>query len=334
MPATVSATLHTDPGCPWAYSALPALRVLDWRYGDQIRLAGRGDRAHRARPSSTWPAGTRRGRALESQIVFRDRFGMPFSLIPKAARRGHRAGPAARSWRRACRPGSEWRVLRALQLANFTTPLLLDDDGPAGRRRCAACLGVDADALVARLDDPEVTEAYERDRTEARTAAGLGVAAAGQDGDTDGPVRYTAPSLVLEPAAGAWRPAAGSRSKRTTCWWRTSTPGWRREPPPDGPEPLLAALPRGPHDAGGRARCWCTTTTPSIARGPRSRSSGWWPRGGRRRPRWATTRLDDRRDARGGHGRGGRQRSRSSAVRVWVICTAARPRNLTCAASS
>ena len=31
----ISATLYNDPACPWAYSEQPALRVLEWRYGDQ-----------------------------------------------------------------------------------------------------------------------------------------------------------------------------------------------------------------------------------------------------------------------------------------------------------
>ena len=30
----ISVTHFTDPGCPWAYSASPALAVLHWRYGD------------------------------------------------------------------------------------------------------------------------------------------------------------------------------------------------------------------------------------------------------------------------------------------------------------
>ena len=54
---------------------------------------------------------------------------MPFTLQPKARAastgRGCRAVVAAR----LLFPGSEFRVLRALQLANFTTELLLDDDG-------------------------------------------------------------------------------------------------------------------------------------------------------------------------------------------------------------
>ena len=37
----ISVTHYTDPGCPWAYSASPALAVLYWRYGEQLewRLA-------------------------------------------------------------------------------------------------------------------------------------------------------------------------------------------------------------------------------------------------------------------------------------------------------
>ena len=35
--APLTATLYTDPGCPWAYSASPAFAVLQWRYGDELR---------------------------------------------------------------------------------------------------------------------------------------------------------------------------------------------------------------------------------------------------------------------------------------------------------
>ncbi len=36
MPETISTTLFIDPGCPWGYSAIPALRVLEWRYGGRL----------------------------------------------------------------------------------------------------------------------------------------------------------------------------------------------------------------------------------------------------------------------------------------------------------
>jgi len=32
----IEATLYTDAACPWAYSANPALRVLEWRYREQL----------------------------------------------------------------------------------------------------------------------------------------------------------------------------------------------------------------------------------------------------------------------------------------------------------
>src|SRR5437764_645350 len=35
--ALIEVVHHTDPGCPWAWSASPAHAVLRWRYGDQLR---------------------------------------------------------------------------------------------------------------------------------------------------------------------------------------------------------------------------------------------------------------------------------------------------------
>jgi len=59
---------------------------------------------------------------------------MPFSPAPKprlsATSRACRAVIAAR----LARPGSEWGVFRALQLANFTSSLVLDDDAQLAAR--------------------------------------------------------------------------------------------------------------------------------------------------------------------------------------------------------
>jgi hypothetical protein len=154
---------------------------------------------------------------------------------------------------RACRvaaaaridaPGSEWRVLRALQLANFTTTMLLDED-----HDLAAALrgvpGVDGDALVARIDDPDVVAAYERDREEARSAAGSAAELQGKTATTDGPVRFTAPSLVLalngsRLVAGGWQPLPAYDVLVANL-----DPSLRREPPPDGPASLLERFPEG-----------------------------------------------------------------------------------------
>jgi 2-hydroxychromene-2-carboxylate isomerase len=243
VPATIDVTLHTDPGCPWAYSALPALRVLEWRYDASLRwrlvvigLAESGEQ-YVARGYTTV------GRAL-GWTDFRERFGMPFAPSPKprvaATGRGCRAIVAARLEA----PGSEWAVLRALQLANFTTPLLLDDDASV-RAALEHVPGVDAAALVARLDDPDVAEAYERDRAEARSAAGSPSQLQGKTATTDGPVRYTAPSVVF--ARDGRRLEAGG--------WQTIeaydvlvanlAPDIDRRDAPDGVAPLLARFPEG-----------------------------------------------------------------------------------------
>ena len=236
----IRATLFTDAACPWAYSASPALRVLEWRFREQLEwrlvLIGLRDEPSSARYD---PA-----RAAQRYSAFRDRYGMPFGLTPKergaATGRGCRAVVAAR----LIEPGTEWRVLRALQLANFTTPLLLDDD-----ERIRAALGdipgIDADAIVARLDDDEVAEAYEADKAESRRAAGTAAEAQGKTSTSDGPVRFTAPSVLFEDdgrrlVAGGWQPILAYDVLLANL-----DPTLRRTPPPENPEPLLDFFPDG-----------------------------------------------------------------------------------------
>jgi 2-hydroxychromene-2-carboxylate isomerase len=239
----IEATLYTDAACPWAYSANPALRVLEWRYGDQLswRLVMIGLREEVSEQSRMTfdPA-----RVLHGHMWFRRRYGMPFALQPKeraaASGRGCRAVVAAR----LTEPGSEWRVLRALQLANFTTTLLLDDDELI-RDALHGVPGVDAAALVARLDDPDVAEAYEGDRAEARSAAGSAAEAQGKTSTSDGPVRFTAPSLVFERhgkrlVAGGWQPVLAYDVLLANL-----DPELRREPPPETPLRLFERFPDG-----------------------------------------------------------------------------------------
>ena len=239
----VQATLYTDPVCPWAYSASPALRVLEWRFGDQLAwrlvVIGLREEVSEAAARAYDPA-----RSLHGHATFRRRYGMPFGLVRKprqaATGRGCRAIVAAR----LLEPGSEWRVLRALQLANFTSPLLLDDDELI-RGALRAAPGVDADAIVDRLDDPEVTAAYELDRADARTAAGTAAEAQDKTSTSDGPVRFTAPSVVFEQAgrrlvAGGWQPLLAYDVLLANL-----DPTLERTPPPDSPLPLLERFPEG-----------------------------------------------------------------------------------------
>ncbi len=239
----ISATLYTDPGCPWAYSALPALRVLDWRYRDQLEwrlvMIGLTEDAAQYVARGYTPGGN-----LIGNTEFRDRFGMPFGLPAKgriaATGRGCRAVVAAR----LADPGSEWAVLRALQLANFTTPLLLDDDASV-IAALRGVRGVDAEAIAAGLGTPEVEAAYQADRGEARTAAGTPAQLQGKTAATDGPVRFTAPSVVFAGGggrlvAGGWQPV-----EAYDVLVANLGPGLRRHDPPADPAPLLERYPEG-----------------------------------------------------------------------------------------
>jgi protein-disulfide isomerase-like protein with CxxC motif len=229
----IEATLYTDAACPWAYSASPALRVLEWRYRDQLawRLVLIGLREDPSR-------GYDPGRAVLGHHTFRERYGMPFSLVakerPSATGRGCRAVVAAR----LLDPGSEWRVLRALQLAQFTTDLLLDDDERI-RKALRDVPGVDADRIVDSLDSAEVTEAYERDKAETRTASGTAAESQGKTSTSDGPVRFTAPSIVFRTedrmlVAGGWQPLLAYDVLLANL-----DPSLERTPPPESPEPLF-----------------------------------------------------------------------------------------------
>ncbi len=237
----ISATLFTDPACPWAYSAIPALRVIQWRYGDQLewRLAVVGlteDAAqYEARGYTTL-------RGALGQLRFRERYGMPFSPSPKArlsaTSRACRAIVAAR----LDQPGREWLVLRALQLANFNTPLVLEDDGMLVAALEAA--GLDG-SLVSRIDDADVVEAYQRDRAETRCAEGSAAELQGKTANTDGPVRFTAPSVVFERdglrmVAGGFQPV-----EAYDVLVANLDPTLRREPPPETPAPLLERFHEG-----------------------------------------------------------------------------------------
>jgi len=105
--------------------------------------------------------------------------------------------------------------------------------------------GIDGLAIVSKLDDPEVTEAYRRDRAEARTAAGSPAELQGKTAATDGPVRFTAPSVVFE--LGGTRLVAGGFQpvEAYDVLVVNIDPSLHREPPPDSPEPLLHRFPEG-----------------------------------------------------------------------------------------
>ena len=192
----IRVTHFSDPGCPWAWSAGPAFAVLQWRYGDQLEwrhvMIGLSETAeHYARRGTTGESQAR------SYRTFRRR-GMPFATEPRE--RPHATWPMCRVVVAARRlaPEREWAVFRALQLAQFTSTLTLDE--PAGIEQALAWLpGHRRAALLAAAAEPETEELFAADRALARSAAGGPTEFQGSSATTpDGEVRFTAPSLVFE----------------------------------------------------------------------------------------------------------------------------------------
>ncbi len=197
----------TDPGCPWAYCSRPAIARLRWRFGDQLDwrlvLIGLSENGRRYEERGYTAAHMAAGWGK-----FEQRFGMPFATAVK---------PGVAGTSRACRaviaareesPALGYAALRALQIMQFTTADLLDDD-EALRRALEKVDGLDAAATIGRIDDPAILAIYEEDKARARTADGRPIHVQNRHAESDGPVHYTAPSVVFEIPDGRWLEVGG-----------------------------------------------------------------------------------------------------------------------------
>ena len=201
----------TDPSCPWAYSAEPLMRTLQWRFGDGLRwrtvMIGLSEDTSRSERSGYTPQ-----RRVQSWLRFQRRFGMP--VLPEPRARLISSGRACRAVVAARAQSVELAdaLLRRIRLAWFTSTLLLDEDDVL-RSVAARVPGLDAGKVIALLDDPAVEAAYQADRAETRSADADGrpAIAQGRTARTDGPERFTAPSIVFRRGerslvAGGWQP--------------------------------------------------------------------------------------------------------------------------------
>jgi 2-hydroxychromene-2-carboxylate isomerase len=239
----ISATHYSDPGCPWAYSASPALAVMYWRYGAAIEwrfvTIGLTESGAQYEARGYTPAKSARG-----YRSFR-RYGMPLTTEPRRRIPGTSRACRAIVATRLSDPANEYAAFRALQFGWFTTPLVLDEDADI-----AAALervpGLDVDGVVGAIDDPQVVAAYEADRAEARSAAGGATELQGKAANTDGAVRFTAPSVVFETGDGRRLEAGGFQPVEAyDLVVANLDPSIERRQPPDSPLEALGTVPFG-----------------------------------------------------------------------------------------
>ena len=239
----IEITFISDPGCPWGYSASPSLAALQWRYGPRLRwrlvTIGLAEDASLYEERGYTPV-----MMADRMEMFRQ-FGMPFTQGPRARLTGTARACRALHAVRLASPGDEITAFRALQFGWFTTRMLMDEDD-----NIAAALGrvpgLDVPTVMAMIDTPEVEEAYQADRAEARTAAGSPTEFQGKAANTDGAVRYTAPSLIFR-AGDATLEAGGFQPMEAydVIVANLDPTGSRRGVPEERPEEVLAEFPLG-----------------------------------------------------------------------------------------
>jgi len=240
---TISVTHFSDPACPWAYSASPALAVLRWRYGSQLdwRLVtiGLAEDPERYVQNGYTPT-----RMAVGQLSFR-RYGMPFLGEPRARVAGTGRACRAVVATRLLDPPHEEDAFRALQFGWFTTTLVMDQDEDIALA-LERVSDLDIAAVVAAIDEEATVAAFEADKLETRTAEGGPTDFQGKARQTDGPVRFSAPSLVFESAEGQRLEAGGfQKVEAYDVLIANLDPTLEREAPAEDPLEALRAFPTG-----------------------------------------------------------------------------------------
>ena len=258
-PGSIEAIHYTDAGCPWAYNAEPAFRALEARYGDQLTF-----RTVMIGLSETRQGYVDRGYSDERSSLSRRSFrhrGMPMSTEP---RRVTATAPACRLVKAAERQDTAFgeALVRQLRFAWFTTGLECDRDD-ALLAIAQTVQGLDAERALAERAMTEVEQAYQADRAEARDPQRFAVTL-NRTASSDGPDRYTAPSLVLrrdghELVAPGYQPF-----EVYDVLVANLDPEIERLAPPD-PLDLLHAYPGGLTTAEVTRVLAETTTDPNLA---------------------------------------------------------------------
>jgi hypothetical protein len=142
-------------------------------------------------------------------------------------------------------PELGYAALRAIQLMQFTTSGLLDD-GEALRGALETVAGLDAAAVVTRIDDPEILAIYEEDKARTRSAEGRPTHVQNRHSDSDGPVRYTAPTVIFEMPDGRWLEVGGFQPFESyDNALANLDPGLERRPTPERAADAVLAFPIG-----------------------------------------------------------------------------------------
>lgn len=191
MAADVVITEYTDPACPWAFSAEPFRRRLDWLYGDQIawevRMVGLSDGSGPAKFTPEMLSKTYKKISHDHKMPIDTRVRERMAASVPACR----AVVAAR----LNAPGQMRRLLRRLRVRTFSGELL---DDPATIDGAARDAGIDPEDLHLWVEDPATQAALDEDMAAAREPMPAARVLDAKLANWSGGRRYTCPSYELE----------------------------------------------------------------------------------------------------------------------------------------
>jgi predicted DsbA family dithiol-disulfide isomerase len=161
----VRITEYTDPGCPWAWSAEPVRRRLDWLYGDDVEWRARMVVLAETPEEYEEKGMTTAKQAASFKQIAREH-GMPIDTRERP--RLAATAPACRAVvaTRLHAPDHHRHLLRCLRVHHFAGDALLDE--PEMLELSAASAGLEFAELERWMADPRVEDELREDKAAAR----------------------------------------------------------------------------------------------------------------------------------------------------------------------
>jgi predicted DsbA family dithiol-disulfide isomerase len=235
--AEVCITEYTDPGCPWAYSAEPFRRRLNWLYGERlewrVRLVGLAES-----PDEYLDRGFTPERQAQAFTTIARDHGMPIDTAPRP--RMAATVPACRAVvaARLRAPVHERRLLRRLRVRHFAGELL---DEPQTIAAAARDAGLDPAQLELWMREDQVDAALREDMAAAREPLAAARVLDHKLANWSGGRRYTCPSYEIVRVSDGVRIAVPGFQPWAVYDVVTANlvPGVDRREPPESVEQVL-----------------------------------------------------------------------------------------------
>ena len=235
---TVHVREFTDPVCPFAFSAEPAILRLRWLFGDGLEWETRMV-VLSEKPEDYLAKGLTPEKQSEGLKGLQAKYGMPIDwrLRPRMTGSIHACRAVVAT--RLHQPDAERGVLRAFRVRHMAGEMIDEQPTIAAAARDA---GIDPHDLERWIEDPDVEVALRGDMTLARRPSSASLAQVHKLAPTgDGGSRYTCPSFELTGPDGRRVDIPGFQPVEVyEAAIANLAPDLERRPAPESVEELLA----------------------------------------------------------------------------------------------